>query len=382
MNSVRIRRDTLPDHPWVYRKQVRAADPGTRNGDPVRILGDSGKPLGAGLYHGKSQLAVRVLTRDPKEEIDRPFLSRRVTEALDLRRKVLRLDDRTDAYRVVNSEGDGLSGLVVDRYANWLSVQVKCLGMFRLAPDVGEILAQAFPGARTVYRRDEQAERIEGFRVPDPRGEAKATIHADGIHYEVDLAKGHKTGAFLDQRDNRLLAARVAKGRRILDLFCYDGAFALAAAKAGAKDVLAVDLDEAAVARAERNAKLNGVKMATKHADAFEFLRGKWTADFVLLDPPRWISSRDDETAGKTRYLDLNTLALQGLPEGGLLATSSCSGRLSEDGFTSLVRTAAARAGKRLRILAVTGAAPDHPVAAEFPEGHYLTFLLAEVRSR
>lgn len=377
--SVRIRRDTLPDHPWIYGKQVRDAEPGTRSGDPVRIVSAKGEPLGSGLYHGRSQIGIRVLTRDPKESIDARFLARRVDEAVALRRKVLRLDERTNAWRVLNSEGDGLSGIVVDRYADWLSVQIKCLGMFRLAPEIGEILARHFPGARTVYRRDEQGEKIEGFKVPPHRGEAVASIAVDGLKYRVDLVGGHKTGTFLDQRDNRVLAGAVAKGRRVLDLFCYDGAFALACARGGAASVRAVDLDEKAAARARANAKANRLDVAVEHADAFDVLRARPKADFVLLDPPRWISSRGDEEAGRRRYLDLNALAIEGLPDGGLLATSSCSGRLSADAFLGILRGAAARAGRSLRILTVAGAAPDHPVAADFPEGHYLTFVLARV---
>jgi 23S rRNA (cytosine1962-C5)-methyltransferase len=172
----------------------------------------------------------------------------------------------------------------------------------------------------------------------------------------------------------------LARGRRVLDLFAYEGAFALACSKGGAKRVTAVDLDEAAVARGRANADLNRAKIDFRHADAFEVLRAKVDADLVLLDPPRWISGRDDEEAGRRRYLDLNALAVAALPRGGLLATSSCSGRLSEEGFLGILRQAAHRASRDLRILAVRGAAPDHPLAANFPEGRYLKFVLAEVR--
>ncbi len=379
MKSVRIRRDALPDHPWVYRKQVAEAETGTRNGDPVRILLSTGRPAGAGLYNGKSQIALRVLTRDPAAEIDRAFLERRIASAVRLRREVLRLDERTDAYRLVNSEGDGLSGLTVDRYGRVLVAQIRCLAFFRLAPDVREILERHFPGSRMVYRRDAQAEKIEGFRVPDPEDVPEVEIRADGLRYGVDPAAGHKTGLFLDQRDNRLLAALVARGRTVLDLFCYEGAFALACAKAGAKRALGVDLDEEAVARAVRNAERNRLDVEFRHADAFEILRGKPRADLILLDPPRWINSREEDEAGRSRYFDLNRLALEALPDGGLLMTSSCSGRLSREDFLGILRMAAARTGRVLRILAVNGPSPDHPVTTDFPEGHYLTAILAAV---
>jgi 23S rRNA (cytosine1962-C5)-methyltransferase len=377
VRSVRIRRETLPDHPWIYRKQIARADPGTRNGDPVRILTKDGTPSGAGLFHGKSRIALRVLSREPDAVVDREFLAGRIDAAVRLRREVLRLEDRTDAYRIANSEGDGLSGLIVDRYGSWLSIQVKCLAFFRLAGEVVEILSEHFPGASVAYRRDAQAERIEGFRVPEPEGVAEIT--SDGIRMEVDIRRGHKTGSFLDQRDNRVLAASLAEGRDVLDLFCYEGSFALACAAAGARSVRGVDLDEAAIERALANAERNGLDCAFEHGDAFDALRARPRADLLLLDPPKWISSREEEEAGKRRYLDLNALGIGALSEGGLLLTSSCSGRLSPSAFLEILRRAAARAGRSLTILDVRGAAPDHPVPANFPEGRYLTAVLARV---
>jgi 23S rRNA (cytosine1962-C5)-methyltransferase len=379
MKSVRIRRDSLPDHPWVYRKQVASPEPGTRNGDPVRILGSDGRPLGAGLFNGKSQLAIRVLTMDPAVEIDRAFLAGRLDRAVRLRRETLRLEERTDAFRVVNSEGDGLSGLIVDRYGDLLVAQIRCLGFFRLAPEVREILRGHFPGARMLFRRDREAEKIEGFRVPDPEEGPPTEIRCDGLRFGVDPAAGHKTGLFLDQRDNRRLAATAARGRDVLDLFCYEGAFALACAKAGAKSVRGADLDEAAIARARENARRNRLDVEFTHADAFEILRGRPRTDFLLLDPPRWISSPEDDAEGRRRYMDLNRLAMEALPEGALLMTSSCSGRLSRETLLGILREAAARAGKHLRFLSIHGPAPDHPVPANFPEGHYLTAVFAVV---
>ena len=380
MKSVTIRRDSLPDHPWIYRKQVLRPEPGTRNGDPVRILLKTGAPAGAGLYHGKSQIAIRVLSRDPAAVIDEAFVRARIDEAVDLRRRVLGLDARTDAYRLINSEGDGLSGLVVDRYGPVLSAQIKCQGMFRLANTATEALCRHFPKSSIVYRRDAVAEKIEGFRVPEPRGTKAVEISSDGVRMAVDAAAGHKTGAFLDQRDNRTLAATSAKGRRVLDLFCYEGAFALACAKAGAASVRGADLDEKAVARAKENARLNSVDIPFDHGDAFEILRAGPDTDFLLLDPPKWINSRDDMLKGQRRYLELNTAGLSILPPGGLILSSSCSGRLPPEEFLSILRAAASRAGRDLRILEVRGASPGPPVAADFPEGRYLTAVLGLVR--
>jgi 23S rRNA (cytosine1962-C5)-methyltransferase len=165
----------------------------------------------------------------------------------------------------------------------------------------------------------------------------------------------------------------------VLDLFCYEGAFALACARAGARSVLGVDLDERAVERARENATLNGLDAEFRHGDAFEILRQRPRTDLLLLDPPRWISSRQDDEEGRRRYLDLNTLALESLPDGAHLLTSSCSGRLSTADFLEILRRAAHRAGRSLQIAAVEGAAPDHPVAADFLEGRYLTAVLGRV---
>lgn len=382
MKSVRIKRDTLPDHPWVYRKQVLKADPGTRNGDPVRILTRDGKPAGAGLYNGQSQIALRVLTRDPGTVIDKRFIEKRIDAAIRLRRESLNLDRRTDAYRLVNSEGDGLSGLILDRYGPVVVAQIKCLGFYRFGAEVREILRARMPECHLTFRRDAQAEKIEGFRVPDPDGKLAVEVRSDGVRMKLDLAAGHKTGAFLDQRDNRLLAASVGRGRRVLDLFCYEGSFALACAKAGAKEVQGLDLDEKAVERARANTRLNDCDVRFGHGDAFDVLRAGVHEDFLLLDPPKWISSREEENPGRRRYLDLNRLGIAALDEGGLLMTSSCSGRLSERDFTDILRQAAREAGKSLKILATTGAAPDHPVTADFAEGRYLTTVLAQVGPR
>jgi len=330
-------------------------------------------------FEGRSQIALRVLTRNPKEVIDDAFVRERVRRAIRLRRETLGLDRRTNACRLVNAEGDALSGLIVDRYADRIVLKVRCLGMYRFAAEVVATVRESWPDVRALYRRDPEAERIEGFRVPEPTDDAEVDIRVDGLEYRVDLRAGHKTGTFLDQRDNQRFAASMAKGRKVLDLFTYEGGFALSCARAGARRVVGVDLDERAVARAEANAKRNGLDVRFRHADAFEALRERPEADFVLLDPPRWIATRSDEREGRQRYLDLNVLAVRALPPGGLLATASCSGRLSTEDFVGIVRRAAVDAGRRLSLLAVRGAPPDHPVATDFPEGRYLTAVFAVV---
>ncbi|MCK6482074.1 MAG: class I SAM-dependent methyltransferase, partial [Planctomycetes bacterium] len=276
MKRVRLRTTRAGGQPIVFRKMVRSADPGTGNGDPVEVVDDHDRVLGRGFYNRKSELAVRILERGPGPDLDGAWLRARLAACLDLRRRVLGLEARTDAFRVVNSEGDGLSGLVVDRYADVLSVQILALGWYRLAVEVKDALRALLSPRAMVVRSDAAVERIEGFRVLGGSGEeARTGIREHGVRFLVDAARGHKTGFFLDQRDHRARLMERAKGRRVLDLCCYAGGFSLAAARGGAARVLGVDLDEEAVAQARANAALNGspAAVAFEHADAFDALR-------------------------------------------------------------------------------------------------------------
>lgn len=411
--------------PLIFKRMVRAADPTARSGDVVQVYDKSGAFFGRGLYHADSQIALRMLTlRD--EPVDANFWRQRFATAVELRLR-LRLDEIADGYRLVHAEGDELSGLIVERFADCLVFEVFSLGMFQrvhefaaiLAAELGPPSALDRPGRasvrwRVLVRADRRIQRIEGFDIAptgprrepgasddddgglvffagDAAGPATAspgddivpatlTIREHGLRYRVDVARGHKTGFFCDQRDNRLRLATLCRDARVLDLCCYTGGFALAARKlGGARDVTAVDLDEAAIALARENANLNQARIDFVHADAFAFLRQMIANgrqfDTVVLDPPKFAPTRDDHDEALGKYYDLNCLAAQLVRPGGVLLTCSCSGLVSRGVFQEIVYRALRRVGRLGQMFDYTGAAPDHPVMSNCPESEYLKAL-------
>lgn len=384
MKRVRLRTTREGGQPLLFRKMIAGADPGTGNGEAVEVVDAKGRVLGRGFFNRRSEIAVRLMERGPGPDLDAAWLRGRIAACLALRRGALGLEAATDAYRVVNSEGDGLSGLVVDRYAGVVSVQVLALGWYRRAVELKDALRDHLKPRAVVVRSDPEVERIEGFRVLGGSGEeARAEIREHGVRYLVDAARGHKTGFFLDQRDQRRRLMDRAKGRRVLDLFCYAGGFSLAAAKGGAREARGVDLDEEAVAWARENAARNGAapSVSFEHADAFDALRDAKVGqyDTVILDPPKLASRREDLPGALRKYEDMNALAFEKVARGGLVVSCSCSGLVPEGAFLRVLAAAALRAGREVRVLEVGGAAPDHPWALAHPQGRYLKVVWSAV---
>jgi 23S rRNA (cytosine1962-C5)-methyltransferase len=416
-------------HPFVYRKMVRAADAVARPGDVVSLYDKNGQFFGRGLYNPRSQIVVRILTHDDVP-VDGAFWRSRLEQAVALRRQ-LRLDDVTDAYRLVHAEGDGLSGLIAERYADCLVFELFSLGMFQRCDQLSRILADLLappscldradrarprsvrekrgqalregtscqpdaggaepvpvflsrPAWRTFVRADPRIERLEGFQVPagptPDETSARLIIREHGIRYRVDVKAGHKTGFFCDQRENRRRLAQLCGGATVLDLFCYTGGFSLCALKlGGARAATGVDLDEAAVAVARENANLNQLRVDFVYADAFTYLRQMLANgrqfDVVVLDPPKLATYREEHEEALRKYFDMNHLAVQVVRPGGILLTCSCSGLVSLAAFTETVQRAAQRAGRNLQLFDQTGAGPDHPIRLECPESAYLKVL-------
>lgn len=383
-------------HPFIYRKMVRQADPAARAGDVVNLYDKAGQFFGRGLYNPRSQIVVRVLTHDDVP-IGDAFWHARLEQAVAHRRQ-LALDEVTDAYRLVHAEGDGLSGLIAERYADCLVFEIFSLGIFQRCEKLGAQLAEILGpptslerpdkagGAwRTFVRADSRIERLEGFHVPGPADHAaetssRLTIREHGVRYRVDIKLGHKTGFFCDQRDNRLRLARLCRDATLLDLCCYTGGFSLCARKLGAaREVTGVDLDENAIAVARENANLNQTRVDFVYADAFTYLRqmlaNQRQFDVVVLDPPKLATYREEYDDAVRKYFDLNNLAVQVVRPGGVLLTCSCSGLVSAAAFTEAVQRAAQRAGRTLQMFDQTGAAPDHPVLLSCPESAYLKAL-------
>ncbi|HET6204977.1 MAG TPA: class I SAM-dependent rRNA methyltransferase [Planctomycetota bacterium] len=384
MRQVRLKTDKFGVRPWVFRKMVARPD-GVEDGDIVEVLDRSGRFVGTGFYNGRSTVALRFLDRGARREIDDAYFRKALRDAIYLRRSVLDLERVTDAYRVVHSEGDGLSGLIVDRYADVLVIEPTSIGFWRLAPRISALLREAFPGTETIVRVDERVAGLEGFDAGPPPPSRLTTIRESGLSFRVDAGAGHKTGFFLDQRDHRARFAGYCRGKTVLDGCCYTGGFGIhARARGGAGRVLAVDLDEKALDLARENAAANGAAVEFVHADLFDFLRQAAAGpkfDAAVLDPPKLASDRDGLPRALAFLRDLNALAIRVLKNNGLLLTCCCTGLVSPSTFLGTLRKAAAIAGSEIRFHEVGGASPDHPVAPNFPESRYLTAVYASVRA-
>lgn len=369
-------------HPWFYRKMVRRPERPIPAGSAVRVIDRERRFVGVGFYNNRTDLALRMLARAEVADPD-AFLLAQLDGAIALREDVLRLPERTNGYRLVHGEGDGFPGLILDRLGDAVVAQVFSLCVQQRIEKIGERLLERWPNAKLVLTVDETARQREGMeRVPAP-GRVDVEVEEHGIRYAVRAGQGHKTGFFADQRDARQLIRRLAKGRRVLDLCCNAGGFAINAARGGAKEVVAMDLDEEVVAIAAGNARANRQPVHVEHGDAFDALReitspGRF--DLLVLDPPKWATGKGEVEAGLVRYRDFNRLAFQASAPGTLILTCSCSGAVSEGAFLATLRDAASQARRDVRILEVRGAGPDHPVALECPETRYLKAVLLEVR--
>ncbi len=375
-------------HPAIYPNMIAAVSPDAAAGDLVRVYDKNGEPFGAGFYNPKTRVPLRVLHHGatPFAETDLDAL---VTHALRLRLDTLKLDAISEAWRAIHSDGDGLSGLVVDRYADTLSIEASNLGIWRRLRRWLPLLHTELGTRHHRIQIDPDIALMEGMRyadVPEADDPAPSLVRFSehGIRYGADFATGHKTGFFCDQRENRRRLGQWAQGS-VLDLCCYTGGFSLAARlHAKCEQVTGVDLDEKAIAQAKQNANYNQTRIDFIHADAFTWTRqmlkngAQW--DTVVLDPPKLIHHRDAREEGIFKYRDLNALALQAVKPGGLFVTCSCSGQLSAHEFEELVIGTAHRHGRRLQILDRTGPGADHPVMSNCPESNYLKVLWARVQ--
>lgn len=376
---------TFTFHPTVYPAMIRDSSPDARPGDLVTIYDKEDRPFGAGLWNPKARVPLRAIYhgQDPFTEDD--FI-RLLDRAIDLRLNTLNLPEHTDAFRVVHSDGDGLSGLVVDRFGDVLSVSTHSLGVYQRLPVWLKHLHARLGTQRTVLEIDDRAARLEGISRRNAPGDAvrSVKIREHGVRYEVDFEQGHKTGFFCDQRDNRRRLTQFTRGQRMLDLCCYTGGFSIAAKTlGGADEVTAVDLDEKAIAQAKRNANLNQARISWVHADALPWARQmqkngeRW--DVVVLDPPKLVFDREDTDGGRRKYEDLNILGISLVKPGGLFVTCSCSGMLSEEDFERVVIKAAHRQARKLQFLDQTGPSLDHPVMSNCSESRYLKVFWARV---
>jgi 23S rRNA (cytosine1962-C5)-methyltransferase len=372
-------------HPWIFSGAVEKAS--GKPGETLLVRDVAGNPLALAAYSPESQIRARVWTFDIKEPVDAAFLERRIRKAVALREQ-LAAARHTNAMRLIHGESDGLPGLVVDRYADVLVAQFLAAGVERWREEILDLLVQ-ITGCEAVFERsDAEVRKLEGLepRTGFVRGNQNASrcpIIEHGLNFRVDVEQGQKTGFFLDQRENRQRVRALAAGREVLDGFSYTGGFAIAALAGGAKRVSAIESSVDAIQIAKENLAANPLAAAGidfVQADVFKHLRllrdkgAKY--DLIVLDPPKLAPTAAHATNAARAYKDVNLLAFKLLSPGGLLATFSCSGGVSAELFQSIVAGAALDAGGDAKIIERFGAAADHPVALEFPEGEYLKGLL------
>jgi 23S rRNA (cytosine1962-C5)-methyltransferase len=390
---VRLKNAWTSRHPWIFQKLVEKPAQRPKPGSIVDVVGPDGVWMGRGFYNGHSRIALRLLERDPDIAVDADWFAAKIGAAVRLRREVLGLDAVSDAWRVVHSEGDGLSGLVVDRYADLLVVEFFSAGMYRHREWIYAALRAQFPGCRFHAFADEHVQKQESFDFKPWNSEnapaaAPATITEYGIKFRADPAGAHKTGFFADQRDNREWLSHQCAGKRVLDLCCNTGGFAVYAAVRGAEEVVGVDIDEAVIEIAKANLRLNaplpgGVRPRFVHADIFPWLRDAAARDerydVVILDPAKMTRDREQVIPALKKYLDMNKLAMGVVKPGGLLATFSCTGLVSEEQFLDMLRRAAFYAGRTVQVLKVAGAGADHPWLTDVQESRYLKAVFCRV---
>lgn len=381
-------------HPWVYAGEVITAEP-TPNGALCDLINEKGTYLGTGFYNDQSLIRVRVLSQNANDQFDEAFWRRRIRYSLDYRRIVMGAD--FSCCRLIFGEADHFPGWTVDRFGSILVSQIMSLGieqikdqLFALLWEEMEKLGEPIEG---LYERNDIALRRKegmsegagwaaGFEHPNS---TLTQIVENGIRYEVDFGEGQKTGFFLDQKYNRAAAARLAQGRTVLDCCTHTGSFALNAAQAGAKRVIAADISASALASAKRNAQLNGLeaKMEFVQGDVFDLLADeKWKTqgiDYIILDPPAFTKSRKTIHNAYQGYCQINTLAMKLLPRGALLATASCSHFMEDAMFEVMLQEAAQKAKVELRQIEVRHQAPDHPILMSVPETRYLKFYLFQI---
>lgn len=363
-------------HLWVFANEVVEIPRAVPAGSLVEVVDSRGRSWGLAAFHPHSLITARLLGKDV-QDLDAGTFRRRFAAALALRQ---RLFGSAATYRLCFGESDGLPGLVVDRYGAILVVQILCAAMEARREAITAVLVELFAPQAVVERSDSEWRRLEGLerRTGLLYGELPETLEVDleGIRYEVDPLGGQKTGLFLDQRLNRPAVARYCRGARVLDCFTHTGGFALHAAQAGAREVVAVDSSDACLQALERNAARNGVRVVPRQADVFAWLEAAATQgerfDVVILDPPSLAPRRKDAAAARKAYRRLNELAMRIAAPGGILATATCSQHIREDVFFGEIRHAAVAARRSLQWLERRYQSPDHPVLPAMPETLYL----------
>ena len=374
----------LGGHLWVFSNEIAAA-PQAKAGDVVSVVASNGRPIGTALYHPNSLIACRMLAFETVE-VDQAFFHKRLAAAIAYRERVR---PGETSYRLCFGESDGLPGLVIDRYGGVLVLQVLSAGMEARLPEISGALEELLKPQGIYLKNDHRARALEGLpaecRTLSGSVPERVQISEGGLRFWTPLAEGQKTGFYFDQAENRSFLRPYFKDRVVVDLYCYTGAFAVNAAKFGAKAVLAVDSSGPAIALAKENAQLNGVEVSFEEDDAEEALRSfaegtqPFKPDMILLDPPSLVPAKKHLPRALKQYVKLNAWALRALPRGGLLVSSTCSQHVTREIFVQMLKIAQGQAQKPTRLLSLRGQGADHPILLAMPETEYLHFALLEV---
>jgi len=374
------------EHPWIFRRMLGKCDRGMAPGTLVEVHDKYGEFIGRGFFNPNSEIALRLLTMEAESFPGRDWFKATIGRAVSLRRDVLRLEKTTDSYRLIHSEGDGISGLIADKYGATIVLQLFSAGIHRHLEWIQEAFLAHYPDHEIIVKSDFRTEKLEGVKMDGPAPKTRElVIQENKLKLNVDLRRGHKTGYFLDQRENRFRVYEMAAGHTVFDGFCYSAGFGLSAALGGAKTVESVDLDEDAVEIAEKNKELNqtGDAHTLLHGNVFDVLRDHRAVDqkfsLMILDPAKLAFSKDEIPKAMSAYADMNRLGMQCLQPGGVLLSCSCTGLVSEEDFLTALRAAAAEARMEMQVLGVFGAPGDHPFAMRVPEGRYLKSVFSRI---
>ena len=371
----------LQGHPWVYGNEIERVDGEVVDGELVTVVDFRGRYMGTGFFNSKSLITVRLLTHR-QEEITNELIAARVKAACDYRRFTMQREG-TDSCRLIYGEADRLPGVIADRFGDVIVLQVLALGMEKYTQVIADALVACEKPGCLLLQNDDAIRRKEGMecftKVLHGSLPEETIISENGIKLAVDVMGGQKTGYFLDQKDNHLFVRQFCKDARVLDCFSYIGGFALNAAKAGAKEVTAVDISENAVELIRRNAQLNGLNVETVCANCFDYLRAqvkvKEKYDVIVLDPPAFTKAHANMANACRGYKEIALSAMRLLPPGGVLATHSCSYHMPEDVFVNTDLSAAQDLHRQVRVITLRRQDIDHPVLAGYPESHYLKSL-------
>lgn len=377
-------------HPWIFSKAIKKVKGKPALGDTVKIYSNEGKFLATAAYSPDSQIRARIWSFDESESIDKDFFLRRLTRAFDARSQVIEEGGLT-GFRLSAAESDGLPGITIDKFDNYIVCQLLSAGAERYKGDIVQALRELFPDCHIYERSDVDVRKKEGLEKTTGVlwGDAPTepvVITENGLKLEVDILNGHKTGFYLDQRDSRAALERFSNDKEVLNCFCYTGTFGLYALRGGCKNVINVDVSQPALDTAKRNVEHNDLDLSRAEfvkQDVFKLLRqyreeGR-QFDTIVMDPPKFAESKAQLTGACRGYKDINMIAMQILKPGGTLLTFSCSGLMEQNLFQKVVADAALDAGKELLIMERLNQAADHPIAGNYPEGFYLKGLICKV---